>query len=90
MKISRTEPPLKASWKDMGLEKGQAWRTGPMRADSIPFSNFLTVELFTCVMSSYIGTTYQSFCFRVCVFMCVCVCVCVCVLGEGKILKALF
>ena len=52
MKISRTEPPLKASWKDMGLEKGQAWRTGPMRADSIPFSNFLTVELFTCVMSS--------------------------------------
>lgn len=39
MKISRTEPPLKASWKDTEVEKGQAWRTGPMRADSIPFSD---------------------------------------------------
>ena len=51
MKISKTEPPLKASWKDTELEKGQTWRTGPKRADSIPFSNYLTVELFTCVMS---------------------------------------
>ena len=50
MKIARANPPLKASWKDMELERGQAGGTVPMKADSISFSNFLTVELFICFM----------------------------------------
>lgn len=73
MKISRAKPTLKASWKDMELERGQAWGTVPRRADSIPYSNFLTVELFICLMGLYIPwtkITYQSLLSRV--YVCVC------------------